>query len=202
MPDPDTQTTLCGLILAGGRARRLGGVEKGLADWQGRPLVATAVDALRPHCGALLISANRRLPDYRPWADRVVSDAPEFDDAGPLAGLLAGLRSAQGLGLAGVLVMPCDTPAVSAGIMGELAVAARQDPQRIVLARVSDRLHPLHGYYPAGLDAALQRYLEQGGRKVMGFAEAQQPRYLDLPIAPEVFRNLNAPEDWGPSGAD
>lgn len=196
MPDPETQITLCGLILAGGRARRLGGVEKGLADWQGRPLVATAVEALRPHCGTLLISANRRLSDYRSYSDKVISDAPEFDDAGPLAGLLSGLRCARELGFFGVLVMPCDTPAVTADIMGELAESARQDPQRIVLARVSDRLHPLHGYYPAHLVDALQRDLEQGGRKVMAFAGAQDPRYLDLSVEPETFRNLNAPEDW------
>ncbi|MEQ5836647.1 molybdenum cofactor guanylyltransferase MobA [Marinobacter sp. NFXS9] len=196
MPDPETQITLCGLILAGGRARRLGGVEKGLADWQGRPLVATAVEALRPHCGTLLISANRRLSDYRSCSDKVISDAPEFDDAGPLAGLLSGLRCARELGFFGVLVMPCDTPAVTADIMGELAESARQDPQRIVLARVSDRLHPLHGYYPAHLVDALQRDLEQGGRKVMAFAGAQDPRYLDLSVEPETFRNLNAPEDW------
>ncbi|WP_203143649.1 molybdenum cofactor guanylyltransferase MobA [Marinobacter mangrovi] len=196
MPDTDTQITLCGLILAGGRARRLGGVEKGLADWRGRPLVATAAEALRPHCDTLLISANRRLSDYRSWADKVVSDAPEFDDAGPLAGLLSGLRCARDLGFVGVLVMPCDTPAVSADIMGELAGAVRQDPQRMVLARVGDRLHPLHGYYPVRLVDALQRDLEQGGRKVMAFAGAQDPRYLDLPVASTVFRNLNAPEDW------
>lgn len=196
MPDATFRENCCGLILAGGRARRLGGVEKGLALWHGHPLVASAREALKPNCATIVISANRQLDDYRQWADAVVSDEEVFDDAGPLAGLLAGLRHARTLGVWGVLVTPCDTPGVTAAVMEQLATSAAIDPAGIVVARVERRAHPLHGYYPVTLVEPLMRYLEQGERKVIGFAERHDPLYLDLPVSSEVFRNLNTPEDW------
>ncbi|WP_165856236.1 molybdenum cofactor guanylyltransferase MobA [Marinobacter sp. JSM 1782161] len=196
MTGSDPSGGCAGLILAGGRARRMGGLEKGLALWRGRPLVAAACEALRPHCRTLLISANRQLDAHRSWADAVVADDSAFEDAGPLAGLLAGLERARAQGADGVLVMPCDTPAVTAAVMGVLAADAQANPQRVVLAKVSDRLHPLHGYYPVSLAEALRDYLAQGGRKVMGFAASYEPLFPALPADEDSFRNLNAPEDW------
>lgn len=196
MSDATFRENCCGLILAGGRARRLGGVEKGLALWQGHPLVAFAREALRPNCTTIIISANRQLDGYRLWADALVSDDEQHDDAGPLAGLLAGMQHAWKLGIEGLLVMPCDTPGVTAAVMEQVATAAVVDPGRIVLARVEQHVHPLHGYYPVTLAEDLASYLECGERKVMGFAERYDPLCLDLPVSGEVFRNLNAPADW------
>lgn len=196
MADSTFRDACCGLILAGGRARRLGGVEKGLEPWQGHLLVAYAREALEPNCTAIIVSANRRLDDYCQWADAVVRDDERFDDAGPLAGLLAGMRHARTLGQRGMLVMPCDTPGVTAALMEQVTTAAAVDPDRIVLARVEQRTHPLHGYYPVKLADDLERYLEGGERKVMGFAESYKPFFLDLPVSADVFRNLNSPEDW------
>ncbi|WP_148861463.1 molybdenum cofactor guanylyltransferase MobA [Marinobacter fonticola] len=196
MSDATFRENCCGLILAGGRARRLGGVEKGLALWQGHPLVAYAREALRPHCAVIAISANRQLEDYRHWADVVVNDEEGFGDTGPLAGLLAGMQHARALGMSGVLVMPCDTPGVSAAVIEQLATTAAVDAQRLVLARVERRPQPLHGYYPVALVEDLTSYLKSGERKVMDFAGRQDTLYLDLPVSSEVFRNLNTPEDW------
>ncbi|BES69604.1 molybdenum cofactor guanylyltransferase MobA [Marinobacter nanhaiticus D15-8W] len=200
MADSTFRDTCCGLILAGGRARRLGGVEKGLEPWQGHPLVAFVREALESNCTTIIVSANRRLDDYRQWADAVVRDDERFEDAGPLAGLLAGMRQARTLGLQGMLVMPCDTPGVTAAVMEQVATAAAVDADRIVLARVEHRAHPLHGYYPVKLADDLESYLEGGERKVMGFAERHEPLFLDLPVSADIFRNLNSPEDWSSTG--
>jgi molybdopterin-guanine dinucleotide biosynthesis protein A len=105
-----TTTNLTGLVLAGGRGTRMGGVDKGLQRLHGEPLAAHALKRLAPQTGALLISANRHAEVYAelgaPFGAAVVADTLT-GFPGPLAGLLAGLRAA---GTEFVLSAPCDSP--------------------------------------------------------------------------------------------
>ncbi|MBV8629034.1 MAG: molybdenum cofactor guanylyltransferase, partial [Paraburkholderia sp.] len=108
MPIQAGQVT--GLVLAGGRATRMGGVDKGLQQLHGEPLALHVLKRLAPQCGAVLISANRHADRYAelgaPFGATVIADTlPDFP--GPLAGLLAGLRAAK---TEFVLSAPCDTP--------------------------------------------------------------------------------------------
>src|SRR5690554_590863 len=89
------QDELTGLILAGGQGRRMGGVDKGLVAFRGRPLVAHVRDRLLGRVAELLINANRSEGDYAPLADRVIGDA-EGGYQGPLMGIYSGLRAARG----------------------------------------------------------------------------------------------------------
>ncbi|MDG5499885.1 molybdenum cofactor guanylyltransferase MobA [Marinobacter sp. BGYM27] len=186
---------LCGLILAGGQGRRLGGVQKGLLEWQGRPLVSYAREALSATCDHLVISANTQLADYQPWADAIVTDGG-WHDAGPLAGLLAGLHYAAGRHFDGVLVMPCDTPGVTPALMAQLAREAAAQPHQALLCSCKGDPHPLHGYYPVLLDRELEAFLAQGGRKVQNFVTAHAGAYCSLEAPAAAFRNLNTPECW------
>ncbi|MEF9943800.1 MAG: NTP transferase domain-containing protein, partial [Burkholderiaceae bacterium] len=86
-------STITGLILAGGQGRRMGGVDKGLQLLQGRAMVAHVIDRLRPQVGQILINANQNLARYAEFHCPVVSDAIG-GFAGPLAGLHAGLQAA------------------------------------------------------------------------------------------------------------
>jgi len=97
---------ITGLVLAGGRGSRMGGVDKGLQEHRGVPLALHALRRLAPQVGRVMLSANRNLEAYRSmgapvWADEI-SDYP-----GPLAGMLAGLAHCDTPFLATV---PCDTP--------------------------------------------------------------------------------------------
>ncbi|MGP4842919.1 molybdenum cofactor guanylyltransferase MobA [Marinobacter sp. 1Y8] len=186
---------LCGLILAGGQGRRLGGVQKGLLEWQGQPLVSYACHALSEACDHLVISANAQLTDYQPWADAVVTDG-DWHDSGPLAGLLAGLRYAAGQHFDGVLVMPCDTPDVTPALMAQLAREAGGKRQQPLLCIHNGDPHPLHGYYPAALVRELEAFLAQGGRKVQGFVAGHAGAYCSIEAPADAFRNLNTPECW------
>lgn len=186
---------LCGLILAGGQGRRLGGVQKGLQEWQGHPLVRYARSALSETCGHLVISANAQLADYQQWADAVVTDGG-WHDAGPLAGLLAGLQYAAEHDFDGVLVMPCDTPDVGSAPMIQLARQAGGARQHPLLCEHNGDPHPLHGYYPAALAFGLLAFLEAGGRKVQDFATAYAGEYCSVDAPAGAFRNLNTPESW------
>jgi molybdopterin-guanine dinucleotide biosynthesis protein A len=101
-----TNTDITGLILAGGRGSRMGGVDKGLQEHLGAPLALHALRRLAPQVCKLMINANRNLESYASmgvpvWPDEI----PGF--AGPLAGMLAGLTHCETPYLATV---PCDTP--------------------------------------------------------------------------------------------
>ena len=95
---------LTGMILAGGKARRMGGQDKGLIPYQGRPLIAHVLERLEPQVQAILINANRSHDQYAQFGHPVIADA-EGGFLGPLAGILAGLRAAQTELL---LCVPCD----------------------------------------------------------------------------------------------
>ncbi|MFL1484568.1 molybdenum cofactor guanylyltransferase MobA [Marinobacter sp. LN3S78] len=190
MADGNRAPRIAGLILAGGEGRRMGGVDKGLVDWGGRPLVAWVLDAMAPVVSPIWISANRSLEPYRHYSPQLVSDPEAFRWQGPLAGLLAGLRAAAEEGADAVLVSPCDTPNVTADLFRQLLDAYRNNPGEPVIAQCGDRQHPLHGVYPVTPVPMLEQRLENGERKVMVFAEAAGAR--PVMVGPErLLDNIN-----------
>lgn len=140
---PIRRSDIIGLILAGGRGQRMGGRDKGLQPFAGRPLVEHVMARLRPQVGALLISANRNREAYAAalgadGADGVISDEIQ-DFSGPLAGMLAGLRAAC---TDYVLTVPCDSPYLPDDLGERLCVALNALPQ----ADVPDSARPLAAY--------------------------------------------------------
>lgn len=162
-----TRDALTGLVLAGGRGTRMGGVDKGLQLHRGQPLARHALERLRTQTGALLVNANRHLDTYRGWGVSVVPDATG-DFAGPLAGMLAGLEAAQTPWL---VTVPCDTPGFPADLVARLAAAAQAEGADVAIAvtREADgRLQPqpvfclLH----AALAPSLRAFLDAGQHKI------------------------------------
>lgn len=102
---------ITGLILAGGRARRMGGQDKGLIPLAGRPLIAWVIEALSSQVGSILISANRNQAAYAAFGCPVIGDeaggAGLAGFQGPLAGIAAALTLAETPWL---LTLPCDAP--------------------------------------------------------------------------------------------
>ncbi len=178
-----------GVVLAGGRGQRMGGVDKGLLDWRGRPLAAWVLDALRPQVQALAISANRHAERYATLGVPVFGDADPQAFAGPLAGLVAALQQARGQGLDWVWTVPCDAPQLPDG-MGAALWAARGAAQ-VVLPRSADgRLQPAHALVHVELMDALQaRLAEQPSLNASLLALGAQ--VLDWP---GLLPNLNTPE--------
>lgn len=183
-------SVIAGLILAGGEGRRMGGVDKGLVDWHGRPLVTRVLGALAPAASPVWISANRSLAQYRLYSEYLVSDPTGFRWQGPMAGLLAGLRAAAEHGAEAVVVSPCDTPNVTPELFRALYKAYQSEPGVAVVARSDDRLHPLHGVYPVSLVPVLEQRLKAGDRKVMALIEAVGARPVTIEPA-ALFDNIN-----------
>ncbi|MCH8499238.1 MAG: molybdenum cofactor guanylyltransferase [Marinobacter sp.] len=188
--------SLIGLLLAGGQGTRMGGQDKGMIHWQGKPMAAWVYDALSAVILQVFISANRSLPDYEKLApDCVLQDLPGLEGQGPLAGLLTGLYAAARQGADALLVCPCDTPDITPETLRLLISAWQTQPDRPAIAECEGRLHPLHGIYPVSLIKPLETWLASDNRRVMGFARSVSATPVPCPDASEALRNRNRPED-------
>jgi molybdenum cofactor guanylyltransferase len=187
-PEPHEMT---GLILAGGRARRLGGVDKGLVERSGRPLVAWAIAALAPQVATLAISANRNLQTYADYGFPTFADRhPGF--LGPLAGIAAALAAAR---TPWVLCLPCDAPYPPSDLGTRLASALAADGAEIAAATDGTRLQPLHALIPVALAASLEDFLAGGGRSAQDWYRRHRLAVADFSDCPLAFANLNTPGD-------
>lgn len=157
-----------GLILAGGRGSRMGGVDKGLQLFRGRPLAEHALERLRPQVGALLINANRHAQVYQAWGAPVLADELPQAFAGPLAGFLSGLLAC---GTPWLCTVACDTPLFPSDLVARLAAAAEQQDADIAMACALEedgqwRAQPVFCLIRASLAHSLQDFMQAGGRKI------------------------------------
>lgn len=180
---------ITGLILAGGQGSRMGGRDKGLVPYRGKPLIDHAIACLAPQVDELLISANRNLEEYGHRGYPVIGDSlPDFQ--GPLAGVLAGLRAARH---EWVLTVPCDMPQLPKQLAERLLAASRG--VGIVVADDGLRIHPAVMLARASLAQALADYLASGKRSVRGFQESAG--YATAPFEPAEMANINTLEEIG-----
>jgi molybdopterin-guanine dinucleotide biosynthesis protein A len=195
-----TPSDITGLVLAGGRGARMGGVDKGLQPFNGMPLAMHALRRLGPQVGRTAINANRNLPAYAAFGTPVWPDALA-DYAGPLAGFLAGLAHCETRWL---LTVPCDTPLFPLDLADRLASALAADAgAEIAMASAAEaqtdgtialRAQPVFCLLPAALHGSLARFTQDGGRKVGAWAA--QHRTVRVPFdragdAPDAFANAN-----------
>ncbi|MEM1432844.1 MAG: molybdenum cofactor guanylyltransferase [Pseudomonadota bacterium] len=205
-------SSIVAVVLCGGAGSRLGGVDKPLQRWRGRPLVDQILERIEPQVERVCISANRNLDAYRERAP-VVMDAPQprattgalsersrqalSHTMGPLAGVLAaarwfaaGLTNRQ-LEEINLLICPGDSPRVPADLAVQLARATS------VAAYVHDgqRPHPLHALVSLAGALTIDGYLESGARSVLGWLETHSAKPV-LIADPDAFVNINAPADF------
>ncbi len=183
---------ITGLILAGGRGRRLGGVDKGLLPLQGRPLVAHVLERLQPQVGAIVISANRHRERYAEWGCPVVGDElPGYP--GPLAGIAAGLRAATTPYLA---VVPCDAPRLAPDLVARLYAALAEQQAEIAIAHDGQHVQPVFALLARVLLADLLAYLQAGGRGVEHWCRRLRLAIADFRDEAKSFLNINEPADY------
>lgn len=181
----------CGaLVLSGGRGSRMGGVEKALLLLNGETILHRLERELAPFREKLLSTndpALARGTSFRPVPDRQ-------RDRGPLEGIAAGLSAAQSPAL---LVLPCDMPGYTAAL-GEWLLARGKEDWPAWVCKAEDGLHPLCGVYTKAALPVLEQCLDEGIFQVRRALKLLGGRVLDTagsPFPPEVFANLNTPED-------
>ncbi|MCU0736697.1 MAG: molybdenum cofactor guanylyltransferase [Methylotetracoccus sp.] len=182
---------ITGIVLAGGRARRMGGVDKGLIEWRGRPLVAYALDAVRAVADTVLISANRNLERYAAFGCPVIADAGESFE-GPLAGLLSGMKTASTPLL---MTVPCDSPQMTGPLLARLVARLMEQDADVAAAHDGERLHPTFMLVKRELRADLENFLGGGERKVRLWLARHRLAIADYRDNADLFVNINTPED-------
>lgn len=182
------ESSVAAAILAGGAARRLGGIDKGLALYRGRPLIAHVVDALAPQVGALLIVANRHPDDYAAYAP-VRSDR-HGGYRGPLEGIATALECCTHEWL---LTVPVDSPAPGADLLQRLWRArAGAD---LVVAHDGERRQPLFALYCVSR-VAMPDLGRDPDLPVWAWQDAHVVHEVDFRESAARFVNLNTAEDF------
>ncbi len=185
---------ITGLVLAGGRGSRMGGVDKGLQNHLGVPLALHALLRLQPQCGDVMINANRNLSAYESMGVPVWPDAlPDYP--GPLAGVLAGLEQCSTPWL---VTVPCDSPNFPLDLVARLAEAATQAQAEIAMvATVEDgrlQRQPVFCLLRADLMESLVAFLHGGERKIDRWTG--QHRCIEVPFDDaQAFANANTLEE-------
>ena len=157
---------ITGLILAGGRGSRMGGVDKGLQNHLGIPMAMHALMRLGPQVEHVMINANRNLGAYEAFGVPVWPDALP-DQPGPLAGFLTGLERCETPYL---VTVPCDTPDFPDDLVARLAAAlVAQDADIAMAASPSDdgvQVQPVFCLMKSTLMESLMAFTQSGQRKI------------------------------------
>lgn len=182
---------IAGVILAGGQGRRMGGVDKGLQELQGRPMVQWVLERLAPQVDGVLINANQNLERYAGFGCAVLPDRiPDF--AGPLAGLHAALMQTDRPLL---VTVPCDSPFLPVDLVARLHAALLADRAELAVARVGDRVHRAFCLARRELLPQLDAFLASGGRKVGLWHSSLNLVEVAFDDQAAAFSNINTLED-------
>ncbi|WP_432696811.1 NTP transferase domain-containing protein [Marinobacterium sp. YM272] len=182
----ETQNELTGLVLAGGRGRRTGGQDKGLIDFEGRPLVSYSLAALEPLCHRIYINCNRNHDAYAAFGYPLISD-PDDSFPGPLRALGELLPQLPDEDL---IILPCDSPGIGQTQLETLVEISQTYPDHWVYLRADGRDHPLHALLPRSLRQPLLTFIrESGEQRLMRAIDALPHVAVELADAPLL--NLN-----------
>jgi molybdopterin-guanine dinucleotide biosynthesis protein A len=181
--------TTTGIILAGGRGSRMGGVDKGLQLLRGRPMIEWVLERLTPQVAEIIINANQNIERYESYGHRVVPD--EIGGfAGPLAGLHAGLKAARE---PHVVTVPCDSPFLPSDLVLRLSNSLGEN--HLAVARTGDQPHPVFALMKRQVRESLEAFLATGGRKIDAWYAALKVVEVSFDDEADAFRNINTLEE-------
>jgi molybdopterin-guanine dinucleotide biosynthesis protein A len=189
------RTHITGLVLAGGRGSRMGGVDKGLQNFNGVPMALATLLRLQPQVAEVMINANPNLAAYEAFGVPVWPDVLA-DYAGPLAGFLTALERCE---TSWLVTVPCDTPMFPQDLVARLAEAARSQDAEIAMAAAREedgqlRTQPVFCLLRIELLESLVRFTQGGGRKIDAWTALHKTAIVpfDAPgDSPRAFFNAN-----------
>ena len=183
---------IAGVVLAGGRATRMGGQDKGLLMIDGQAMVVRIAEALRPQVEILLINANRNHAIYAELTGCPLIGDHIGDFAGPLAGMAAALNYTE---LPYLVAVPCDSPFLAPDLVSRLYQALQAQQAEIAMAMLNDRPQPVFVLLSRQLLPSLTRFLESGGHKIIDWYYQHRVAEVDFSDRAQMFENINTPQE-------
>lgn len=187
---------IAGIVLAGGRSRRMG-TDKAALEWDGEPMLARVVRIMSERCTPVYVVAPEKSAAFRglfgtggPEATWVTDEEP---DSGPVAGLAAGLAAAAAHGAAWAFVCATDMPMISIELVEELLRGVTPSTQAVI-ARDTQRDHPMAGVYRTDVAPVLAELSAGGERRMLAVLDALVTHRVAV-SDPVWLTNVNAPED-------
>ena len=187
----DFETLISSIILSGGHATRMGGVDKGLIPLQNQPLIQHVIRRLQPQVDEIFINANREIVQYETFGLTVLQDENQ-DFAGPLAGILLGLKHAKHELM---LSVPCDSPLLPLDLVARLHNDMAKSRTDIAVASSDGNAHPVFCLMKKSVLPSLIAFLDVGERKVSAWQKSQKYIEVDFSDCSKAFVNLNTPQD-------
>lgn len=178
------------VILAGGRATRMGGQDKGLIHLNNEPMISHILHKLSPQAQNIFINANRNQKAYEKYAPVVSDQNQDFD--GPLAGIQSGLRHAGKSQWVGFI--PCDSPNIPDDLAERFCNAYQEDAE-ILVAHDGNYWQPVFTLFRRDVLEKLDHFLAQGQRKIIDLYRDAKTYRVDFSDALETFINLNTPKE-------
>ena len=183
--------SISGVILAGGMGRRMGGADKGLIEFLGRPMIEHVAERLRPQVGEILINANRELAHYGSLGYPVIED-----EIGGFAGPLAGLHKAMLVAAHPyVLTVPCDSPLLPHNLAERLMNGLMERDADLAVAKTGIQSHPVFCLCKRSVHAHLRAFLDAGGRKIDAWYATLPSVEVAFDDQAEAFSNINTREE-------
>jgi len=184
------QNTVTAIILAGGRSRRMGGVNKSFVQLDGHPLIQHVIDRITAQCGQIVISANHDLQQYAQFGLPVISDLDQQMN-GPLAGLLSCASEIQS---EEIICVTCDSPNIPIDLYSRLHQALEQSDKHWACVHDGQRIQPLFSLFHRACVPELTAYLASGQRRAIEWVLSQAAIQVDFSDQAEAFYNINTPE--------
>lgn len=186
------QEQVTGVILAGGQGSRMGGLDKGLIEWQGRPLIEHLIAAFQTQLSSLMINANRNQAIYQSYGFPVISDQTT-DYQGPLAGLFAAMRAVK---TPYILTIPCDSFYLAPDFAARMLQALNVSTAPLVVAHDGEQLQPTYALVPIALLPNLEAFLANGERQLRAWYQQQRMATVNCGDIAIMFQNINTPAHY------
>ena len=190
--------TISAVILAGGKARRMGGQDKGLQILGKQSLIQHVINRLQPQIHDISINANQNQTEYAKFGFPVSSDElPDFQ--GPLSGMLTALEKSKS---DFILFTPCDTPFFPTNFLDKLKSAVKNDRTLIAYACDKEREHPVFCLMSVQLKEKLRHYLASGERRLLQFMNENGGISVKFTKEEGNFENFNTLDDLNSYSSD
>ena len=188
-----------GVILAGGQAQRMGGIDKGRLKIGDASILEIIIKCLSFQLDKIVLNANGDLTRFSDLEIDVIPDTIK-GYVGPLAGILSGLRFAEQNGFSSILTVASDTPFFPVDLLSKLSNVSPQQRALISIAatKQKDKLirHPTFGLWSVSLADDLEKNIHAGLRKIVLWADKHSAKTVLFPSSDyDPFFNINTQGD-------